>query len=155
MLFHLTHCFSVCVPAIAVIQRPHAPVFGIRKYYVRNPQQHTVKLVCVRTTSIFPPRETNATSIASVFTNFVNSEVCLFHQAQTNNSANTIVRTLDEGIPTSVRMCIATASVAVGEETNKNNLHCAVQNTTQNTYHIWCVCVMCVMCVVSLVDKPA
>ena len=147
MLFHLTHCFGACVPEIAVIQRLHAPVFRIRKKYVRNPQQRTIKLVCVWTTSIFPPCETSATSIASVFMNFVNSKVCLFHQAHANNSANTIVCTLNEGIPTSVRMCIATASVAVREETNKNNFHRAVQNTTQNTY-IWCVCVMCLMCVV-------
>ena len=141
MLFHFTNSFGICVPATAVIQCPHAPVFRIRNF--RNPQQRTIKLVCMGTTGVFPRRETNATAIGFVLLNFVYCEVRLVNQAQMHKSASTIAHTLNEGIPTSIRMCVTTASVAVWEETNKNNLHCAVQNTLQYL-HIKYVCVLCV-----------
>ena len=128
------HCLSVCIPSIAVIQHPHAPVFGVRTKDFLNRQQGTVKLVRMWTTCIFPRRKTNATSIASVFTNFVNSKVCFFYQAQTNNPPNTMARTLDECVTTSIRMCIATAPMADGEETEENNLHRAVRIQQQKNH---------------------
>jgi hypothetical protein len=131
MLFHFTNSFGICLPAIAVIQCPHAPVFRIRKKDFRNPQQRTIKHLCMWTTGVFPCCETNATAIGSVLLNFVYCKVRLVNQAQTHKSADTIAHTLNEGIPASVRMCVTTASLAVRDETNKNNLHRAVQNTPQ------------------------